>query len=113
MRLSPKFLISFLLVLQGLLLVGWFLVPKKPVVRLVNLNTIQGQFIRQLAERKVSDEQAMRATLEFKAKLQDTLRHFATLNNAILIDSQTVIAGGVEVTDDIARDLSRAMRKKL
>ena len=105
-------LIPLLFIVQGLMLVGFAMSAKKPEVCLIDLKTTQAQFIRQLAEQAATDSQIALASRQFKQNLRQTLISFSKKHKAIILDRQTVLSGGRDVTEDIAKALSAAMRKK-
>ncbi|HAU9810776.1 TPA: type-F conjugative transfer system protein TrbI [Legionella pneumophila] len=82
--------------------------PKACVV-LFDAETIKGRLIRQLAERKATDAQVISATKKFNDSLSAVLTHYAKRYGVVVINRNMVLAGGEDVTEQIASELSRAM----
>lgn len=76
-----------------------------------NVDSIRASFIQQLAKRKVTDEQVQRASVRLKEKLQKTLTEYAAVHDVVIVDRKTILAGGRDVTADIAVGLGKAMRE--
>lgn len=109
MRLNyPVFLV---LVPSVLLTSALWLKPAKVTVVCFDRQTIQAQFIHQLAQLKATENQVAKASLRFKSLLQKTLQHYSQTNKVIIVDSQLLLAGGIDVTKSIAKELAFAMRK--
>ncbi|HHT0594809.1 TPA: TrbI F-type domain-containing protein [Legionella anisa] len=109
MRLVHQVLVSVAtLILIGLALL-WTSTNTKVV--LFDTEAIQGQLIRQLAEHQANDEQVSHTTRQFKNKLQKLLTQYAKQHHAMILDQREVLAGGDDITDEIANKLSQAMRK--
>jgi len=71
---------------------------------------LQGQFINQLALRRLPDEQVAKTSLRFKTLLQKTLDDYSKAHHLILVDRQLTLAGGLDVTEAISRKLKQAIR---
>lgn len=76
----------------------------------IDVKALEGQFIRQLAERNVPDAQAQQAAKKFKTIMHHTLHEYSVRNRAVLIDTHSVIAGGEDVTALLAQKIAQAMR---
>lgn len=85
--------------------------PKTHVV-LFDAETIKGRLIRQLAERKATDTQVSSATKKFNDSLSAVLTHYAKRYGVVVINRNMALAGGEDVTEQIASELSRAMRER-
>ena len=83
--------------------------PKTCVV-LFDAEIIKGRLIRQLAERKATDAQVSRAIKKFNDSLSAVLTHYAKQHGVVFINRNMALAGGKDVTAQIASELSRAMR---
>lgn len=83
--------------------------PKACVV-LFDAEIIKGRLIRQLAERKATDAQVSSATKKFNDSLSTVLTHYAKQHRVVVINRNMALAGGEDVTEQIANELSRAMR---
>lgn len=71
---------------------------------------INGQFIRQLALHKATEDQVVRASLQFKTLLGKTVKSYSQKHHVVILDSTVLVAGGHDVTDAIAKELANAMR---
>lgn len=84
--------------------------PKTEVV-LFDAEAIKGTLIRQLAERKATDAQVSSATKKFTDSLNVVLTHYAKQHGVVILNRHLALAGGEDVTEQIASELSRAMRE--
>ncbi|MFO9089031.1 type-F conjugative transfer system protein TrbI [Legionella pneumophila serogroup 1] len=73
---------------------------------------VQGQFIRQLAEIKATESQVEQSTRRFNEVLNKVLLDIAQQKKVIILRASDVLAGGVDITDEVRINLSRAMRNK-
>ncbi|HHT9858989.1 TPA: type-F conjugative transfer system protein TrbI [Legionella pneumophila] len=73
---------------------------------------VQGQFIRQLAEIKATESQVAQSTRRFNEVLNKVLLDIAQQKKLIILRASDVLAGGVDITDEVRINLSRAMRNK-
>jgi len=85
--------------------------PKVCVV-LFDAETIKGRLIRQLAEYHATDAQVSSATKKFNDSLSAVLTHYAKRYGVVVINRNMALAGGEDVTEQIASELSRAMRER-
>lgn len=85
--------------------------PKQSVVRF-DAEAIRGQLIRQLAEHKVSDKDVSIATKKFNHSLSALLIRYAKEHRVVILNSPMILAGGEDVTEHIARELSDVMRAR-
>lgn len=110
-------LINFLLLLMSVL-IACIVVKlelnrtKNPVV-FFDMPKIKAQFIKQLANHKASTEQITKATLQFKARLHKVLENYSNTHKVIVLAKHLMLAGGQDVTEEIAYNLSHAMRPSL
>lgn len=88
----------------------WTWIGYKSTVVLFDIQKIQGQFIQQLALHKASDAQVANASIQFKTVLQKTLRAYSQKQNVIILEKKMVLAGGYDVTNEVADQLAQAMR---
>lgn len=98
----------------GFLLVGiaiYCIKPKTEVV-LFDTETIKGRLIRQLAEHQANDAQIRSATNKFNVSLSAVLIDYAKRHGVVVINKNMALAGGEDVTEQIASELSRAMRAR-
>jgi type-F conjugative transfer system protein TrbI len=72
---------------------------------------IQAQFIRQLAETKATDEKVTKVSEQFNASLNFLLSHYAKRHQVTILNRQMVLAGGQDITAEVAKDISASMRK--
>lgn len=110
MRLVHQVLLSG----AALILIGLELFWGSPNTKVVLFDTeaIQAQLIRQLAEHQANDEQVSHATRQFKNKLQNLLTQYAKQHHVMILDHRKVLAGGDDITNEIANKLGQAMRNK-
>lgn len=73
---------------------------------------VQGQFIRQLAEIKATESQVEQSTRRFNEVLNKVLVDTAQQKKVIILRSSDVLAGGIDITDEVRMRLSQAMRNK-
>ena len=85
--------------------------PKTCVV-LFDAEAIKGTLIRQLAERNATQAQIISATKKFNASLSGVLTQYAKQHGVVVLNKNRVLAGGKDVTEQIASELSRAMRER-
>ncbi|RYX04915.1 type-F conjugative transfer system protein TrbI [Legionella pneumophila] len=86
--------------------------PQKSIVML-DKEEVLSQFIRQLAEAKATESQVEQSTRRFNAELNKVLVDTAQQKKVIILNASDVLAGGVDITDEVRIKLSRAMRNKL
>ncbi|RUR24252.1 TrbI F-type domain-containing protein [Legionella qingyii] len=96
-----------------LFFIGFELYLVSPKIQVVFFDTeaIQAQLIRQLAEHQASDEQVSHTTRQFKNKLQKLLTQYAQQHHVMILNQREILAGGEDITDEIANKLGQAMRK--
>jgi conjugal transfer pilin signal peptidase TrbI len=85
--------------------------PQKSIVML-DKEEVLSQFIRQLAEAKATEFQVEQLTRRFNAELNKVLVDTAQQKKVIILRASDVLAGGVDITDEVRIKLSRAMRNK-
>ncbi|HDV5785729.1 TPA: type-F conjugative transfer system protein TrbI [Legionella pneumophila] len=85
--------------------------PPKSMVTF-NQERLLSQFIRQLAEAKATESQVQQSTRRFNAVLKKVLVALALKKKVIILRSSDVLAGGVDITDEVRLMLSQAMRNK-
>lgn len=90
--------------------VAVYCIKPKACVVLFDAEIIKGRLIRQLAERKATDAQVSSATKKFNDSLSTVLTRYAKRCGVVVINKNMVLAGGEDVTEQIASELSRAMR---
>lgn len=84
--------------------------PKTNIV-LFDSAAIQAQLVRQLAEHQANEKQVSDTTQQIKKKLHRLLTQYAKQHNVLIFDRLEVLAGGKDITVEIAKKLSQAMRK--
>jgi hypothetical protein len=65
-----------------------------------------------LAEHQATDEQIERATQRFKGALNTVLTRYARQKHVVILNKNLMLAGGADITHEIAGLLSADMRKK-
>ncbi len=110
MRLTTLFL-GCALAVFGVVCVFYGISPQKSIV-IFDKEMIQGQFIRQLAEMKATKSQVEQSTRRFNEVLNKVLLDTAQQKKVIILRASDVLAGGVDITDEVRINLSRAMRNK-
>ncbi len=73
---------------------------------------VLSQFIRQLAEVKATESQVDQSTRRFNSVLNKVLVELAKQKKAIILRKNDVLAGGIDITDEVRMKLSQAMRNK-
>ena len=110
MRLTSLVLGSALVVL-GMVCVFYSASLQKSIVTL-DKEEVLSQFIRQLAEAQATESQVEQSTRRFNAVLNKVLVDTAQQKKVIILRASDVLAGGVDITDEVRINLSRAMRNK-
>ncbi|RAP34894.1 type-F conjugative transfer system protein TrbI [Legionella quinlivanii] len=108
MRVSPLFLTSIAAVL-GIAGISYGMMLKTEIA-FFDVEAVQGQFIRQLAEVKASESQVEQSTKRFNAVLNQLLAELALQKKIIILRKNGVLAGGMDITDEVRIKLSQAMR---
>ncbi|WP_131784015.1 TrbI F-type domain-containing protein [Legionella gresilensis] len=85
--------------------------PRETLVFL-NKEKIEGQFIRQLAELNAAEAQVRRTTRRFNSALNQVLNAYASRHHVIIIERKLMLAGGLDITDDITAEVSGLMRQQ-
>lgn len=102
--------LAVLLMLQ-LFTIGFVLSQKEhPCVVSFDKARIHGHFIKQLALSKATEAQVVLASTRFKSLLEKTIQSYSREQKVIVVERQWVLAGDSDVTGEIAKKLSRAMR---
>ncbi|HHF7365622.1 TPA: TrbI F-type domain-containing protein [Legionella bozemanae] len=108
-------LIHLALVFSLLILVSgsafYYGTSRSPIVFL-DKEAIQGQVIRQLAELNANESQVKRTTRRFSDALNYVLTQHAKNNKTVILGKNCVLAGGVDITNEVTFELSELMRKK-
>ncbi|HHU0079773.1 TPA: type-F conjugative transfer system protein TrbI [Legionella pneumophila] len=110
MRLTPLVL-GFALAVFGVVCVFYGASPQKSIV-IFDIEVVQGQFIRQLAEIKATESQVEQSTRRFNEALNKVLVDTAQQKKVIILKASDVLAGGIDITDEVRIKLSCAMRNK-
>ncbi|QLZ68943.1 hypothetical protein FOLKNPGA_01723 [Legionella sp. PC1000] len=84
--------------------------PKTNIV-LFDSAAIQAQLVRQLAEHQANEKQVSQTTQQVKKKLHMLLTQYAKQHHVIIFDQREVLAGGEDITAEIANKLSQTMRR--
>ncbi|HAT1812543.1 TPA: type-F conjugative transfer system protein TrbI [Legionella pneumophila] len=111
MRLTPLVL-GCALVVFGVVLGFYGVSPQKSIV-IFDKKEVLSQFIRQLAEAKATESQVEQSTRRFNALLNKVLVDTAQQKKVIILRASDVLAGGVDITDEMRIKMSHAMRNKL
>ena len=99
------------LVVLGMVCVFYSASAQKSIVTL-DKEEVLSQFIRQLAEAQATESQVEQSTRRFNAVLNKVLVDTAQQKKVIILRASDVLAGGVDITDEVRIKLSRAMRNK-
>ncbi|HFE6348862.1 TPA: type-F conjugative transfer system protein TrbI [Legionella pneumophila] len=110
MRLTPLVL-GCALAVFGVVYGFYGASPQKSIV-VFDEEAVQGQFIRQLAEIKATESQVEQSTRRFNEVLNKVLVDTAQQKKIIILRSSDVLAGGIDITDEVRMKLSKAMRNK-
>ncbi|HHF7371831.1 type-F conjugative transfer system protein TrbI [Legionella pneumophila serogroup 1] len=110
MRLNPLVL-GCALAVFGVVCVFYGASPQKSIV-VFDKEVVQGQFIRQLAEIKATESQVEQYTRRFNEVLNKVLVDTAQQKKVIILRTADVLAGGIDITDEVRMKLSKAMRNK-
>jgi conjugal transfer pilin signal peptidase TrbI len=108
MRLTP-FTCGFGLALLSLS-VAFYAVTSKCTVVFFDKEATQGQLIRQLAERRATNEQVAQVIHRFNDALNHALARYGRRHHAIILDKKNVLAGGEDITPEIVNELSDVLR---
>ena len=110
MRLTPLVL-GCALAVFGVVCGFYGASPQKSIVML-DKEEVLSQFIRQLAEAKATESQVEQSTRRFNAVLNKVLVDTALQKKVIILRASDILAGGVDITDEVRIRLSQAMRNK-
>ncbi len=110
MRLTPLVL-GCALAVFGVVCGFYGASPQKSIV-VFDKEVVQGQFIRQLAEIKATESQVEQSTRRFNEVLNKVLVDTAQQKKVIILRTADVLAGGIDITDEVRMKLSKAMRSK-
>ncbi|MFP3773654.1 type-F conjugative transfer system protein TrbI [Legionella pneumophila serogroup 1] len=110
MRLTPL-IMGGVLAVFGMFTAFYGVSPQKSIVTF-DKEVVQGQFIRQLAEIKATESQVEQSTRRFNEVLNKVLVDTAQQKKVIILRSSDVLAGGIDITDEVRMRLSQAMRNK-
>lgn len=96
----------------AMLFIGFqFWISPKTNIVLFDSAAIQAQLVRQLAEHQVNEKQVSQTTQQIKKNLHMLLTQYAKQHHVLIFDRREVLAGGEDITIEIAKKLSQAMRK--
>lgn len=109
MRLTPLVL-GCALAVFGVVCVFYGVSPQKSIVTF-DKEVVLSQFIRQLAEVKATESQVEQSTRRFNDVLNQLLVDTAEQKKVIILSKHDVLAGGIDITDELRIQLSQAMRK--
>jgi type-F conjugative transfer system protein TrbI len=90
---------------------GFYGVKQEPNIALFDAEKLRGQLIYQLAEIKATEAQVAVAARKFNAVLPILLREYAKRHRVVIVERRSVLAGGGDITEAIARELSDVMRR--
>ncbi|HAU1718463.1 TPA: type-F conjugative transfer system protein TrbI [Legionella pneumophila] len=110
MRLTPLFL-GCTLAVFGVVCAFYGTSLQKSIV-VFDKEVIQSQFIRQLAEIKATESQVEQSTRRFNEVLNKVLVDTTQQKKVIILRASDVLAGGIDITDEVRIRLSQAMRNK-
>ena len=110
MRLTPL-IMGGVLAVFGMFTVFCGVSPQKSIV-IFDKEEVLSQFIRQLAEIKATESQVEQSTRRFNEVLNNVLVETAQQKKVIILRSPDVLAGGIDITDEVRMRLSKAMRNK-
>lgn len=101
------------LVMTVFIILGASVYLMRPIETVVffDAQVLKAELIRQLAEHKASSEQIGRTAERFKESLKTLLAQYATKHSVVIFERHMVLAGGRDITLEIASELSQAMRK--
>lgn len=99
-----------LLVLVLILLCVTLLHTNRTVATL-DIKAIEGQFIRQLAEKSLTQNQIASANQRFQVALKVSLSRLAAKYQVVLLPKEAVLAGARDMTPALLPMLASAMRK--
>ena len=102
------FIIAIVVIFTGLIFI-YFKTPQNTVA-FFDIKKVQGQFIQQLALHKTPESEVMRLSLAFKKALQKTLTTYSQAHHLVILNSQYCLAGGIDITQDLAHEISLNMR---
>lgn len=108
---SARLIMGGVLAVFGVLMVFYGVSPQKSIV-VFDKEEVLSQFIRQLAEIKATESQVEQSTRRFNEVLDKVLLDTAQQKKVIILRSSDVLAGGIDITDEVRMKLSHAMRHK-
>jgi len=112
-QLKIKTSLIFIGVLFALVLLKSMLFSSSSV-GVVDINRIKGQFIRNLADHKLSTTKARRASTLFNKALKQSLEEYASAHDLVLVKKDGVLHAShttKDVTETVMREVANNMRK--
>lgn len=112
-KLKTKTSLVFIGMLLALVILKSLLFSSSPV-GLVDVNRIKGQFIRNLAEHKLSSTKARAATILFNKSLKRSLQEYAKAHHMVLVKKDAILEADSktkDVTEAVMKEIAKNMRK--
>lgn len=90
----------------SLLIVEW----QKPVTVSFDMTDTVNQFMAQAASQSLSEAQSTQLVQRFNQALTVSLTDYSQQHRAVIVVSQSVVAGTADITDDIQRRIAQRMQ---
>jgi type-F conjugative transfer system protein TrbI len=117
-RLTPFFrapasrgVLLAIMLLQSFLMMGYVAFHNSKASGVcVNKKALVARFVGQLSQHTLSDDELRQKTVRFRDELNASVHHYADEKRVVVMDTVNRLAGGVDITDVIARDVAQRMR---
>ena len=73
---------------------------------------LEARLVRQLAEMRSDEKQAIHISLKFKRAMSAALQDYSKKNHASIVDKKMFFAGGEDITKEIEIGIAKLMRDK-
>lgn len=113
-RLKTKTSLLLFMILLVLVILKKFIFSTMPVVA-VDISKIKGQFIRQLAEHRVSDAKIHGTSVRFNQALNQSLHQYSQIHHVVLVKKDSVLGFDkkpIDVTAAVMQMVSDNMKGK-
>ncbi|MEG0532623.1 MAG: type-F conjugative transfer system protein TrbI [Citrobacter sp.] len=91
----------------SLLMIEW----QKPVTVSFDMTNTVNQFMAQAASQPLSEAQSAQLAQRFNQALTESLTDYSQQHRAVIVVSQSVVAGAADITNDIQTRIAQRMQK--
>lgn len=97
-------------VLGALIVHVIFIRYSPPTIKTVNVSALENSFIQETVKQKLPKAELSKRVSIFARSLNQTINNMAKQKNVIIVPSEAVIAGGVDLTETVANEVKRSVR---